>query len=88
VGIAVIGMIEKQKHAPLVVTPAPGVQWLGSPVIAQERATGHLTNVEFGIREDGVVIWRDKRGPAVDGKRFGQFGMPPETFRSAGQILP
>jgi hypothetical protein len=70
---------QANKPAP-VITPAPGVQWLGSPVVAQERATGHLTNVEFGIREDGVVIWRDKRGPAVNGKRFGQFEDGPPPF--------
>jgi hypothetical protein len=78
---------EKPKPAPIILTP--GVQWLGSPVVAQERATGHLTNVEFGIRDDGVVIWRDKRGPAVNGKRFGQFEMPPGPFKGPdGKILP
>jgi hypothetical protein len=68
------------KPAAPVITPAPAVQWLGSPVVAQERATGHLTNVEFGIRDDGVVIWRDKRGPAVNGRRFGQFEDGPAPF--------
>lgn len=76
------------KKAAPVITAAPGVQWLGSPVVAQERATGHLTNVEFGIRDDGVVIWRDKRGPAVNGMRFGQFPMDPAPFKPAGKILP
>ncbi len=86
--IAILGWQSKRKPAP-VITPAPGVQWLGSPMVAQEKVTGYLTNVEFGIREDGVVIWRDKRGPEVNGKRFGQFEMGPEAFkRPEGRILP
>lgn len=83
IGLSAIGLMiarfPKKRAAP-VITPAPAVQWLGSPVVAQERATGHLTNVEFGIRDDGVVIWRDKRGPAVNGRRFGQFEDGPAPF--------
>lgn len=37
--------------------PPLKIEWFGSPITAKEFKTTHW-NIEIGLREDGVVVWR------------------------------
>lgn len=41
------------------VKGADNTSWIGRPYVYDNRAD--FSNFEFGLREDGVVVWRNKQ---------------------------
>ena len=45
---------------------SPRVEWVGSPVVGRNEDDGRyhtqptIISLEIGLREDGVVVWREK----------------------------
>jgi hypothetical protein len=57
-GIALMVMASVYNHRPKL----SGIGWIGSPYIsdADERwpSQSYLPEVEIGLRDDGIVVWR------------------------------
>lgn len=39
----------------------PKVEWLGSPTHVMNGREYHVPSVEIGLRDDGVVVWRERK---------------------------
>lgn len=55
--------MERDKIRPVFVFQSDTnrtVEWAGMPMVSDGGGWGHLTYVEIGLRNDGVVVWRPK----------------------------